>query len=183
MSTTPRLWTERLELRPLELADADAIQRLFPQWEVVRHLAAVTPWPYPADGARTFLREIVAPAVARGEEWAWSLRPRETGELIGCISLKTKPDDHRGFWLSPSWQGRGLMTEACRAVTEFWFDGLGFDVLRVHKAVANDASRRISEREGMRRVATGERDFVGGRLPAEVWEITAEEWRARRTAP
>ena len=48
---TPALCTERLLLRPLELADADAIQQLFPQWEVVRYLNALVPWPYPADGA------------------------------------------------------------------------------------------------------------------------------------
>jgi len=32
----------------------------------------------------------------------------------------------------------------------------------------------------MRIVATEERDFVSGRLPSEIWEITAEEWYARR---
>jgi hypothetical protein len=32
----------------------------------------------------------------------------------------------------------------------------------------------------MRVVATVERDYVCGRLPAEIWEITAEEWARRR---
>ena len=50
---TPTLYTERLILRPLELADAEAIQRLFPHWEVVRYLNALVPWPYPTDGALT----------------------------------------------------------------------------------------------------------------------------------
>jgi RimJ/RimL family protein N-acetyltransferase len=77
------------------------------------------------------------------------------------------------------WQRRGLATEACTAVTAFWFDVLGFPVLRVGKAVANEASRRISVREGMRIVASEERDFVSGRHPAEVWELTALEWRQR----
>jgi RimJ/RimL family protein N-acetyltransferase len=57
---------------------------------------------------------------------------------------------------------------------------LKFPVLRAPKAIANQASRRISESQGMRIVATEERDFVSGRLPAEIWEITAEEWHARR---
>ena len=26
-------------------------------------------------------------------------------------------------------------------------------------------------------IATLDRDYVSGRLPAEIWEITAEEWR------
>jgi RimJ/RimL family protein N-acetyltransferase len=55
-------------------------------------------------------------------------------------------------------------------------------VLRVPKAVENVGSRRISEKMGMRVVELKESDYVCGRLPTEVWEITAEEWRAfRRT--
>ena len=70
------------------------------------------------------------------------------------------------------------MTEACEAVTDYWFDVLKFPVLRVPKAIANTASRRISEKQGMRVIAVEERDYVSGRLPGEVWEITAEEWHA-----
>jgi RimJ/RimL family protein N-acetyltransferase len=72
------------------------------------------------------------------------------------------------------------MTEAVIAANDFWFDILGFGRLRVPKAVANAASRRISEKTGMRIVATEERDFVCGRLPSEIWEITADEWHAFR---
>jgi [ribosomal protein S5]-alanine N-acetyltransferase len=50
----------------------------------------------------------------------------------------------------------------------------------VAKALENEASRRISQKQGMRVVASVERDYVCGRLPAEIWEITAEEWRARK---
>ncbi len=38
------------------------------------------------------------------------------------------------------------MTEACEAVTDFWFNTLKFPVLRAPKAAANTASRRISEK-------------------------------------
>ncbi len=73
------------------------------------------------------------------------------------------------------------MTEASEVVTGYWFDVLGFPVLRVPKAVANRASRRISEKNGMRVLGVEERDHVGGRMPCEIWEITQEEWH-RRTA-
>jgi len=53
-------------------------------------------------------------------------------------------------------------------------------VLRVPKAIANAGSRRISEKQGMRVVAREDRDYVSGRLPSEIWEITAEEWRRHR---
>jgi ribosomal-protein-alanine N-acetyltransferase len=55
-------------------------------------------------------------------------------------------------------------------------------VLRVSKAILNAASRRISEKNGMRVVTTEERDHISGRFLSEVWEITADEWRARRKA-
>ncbi len=72
------------------------------------------------------------------------------------------------------------MTEACEAVTDFWFNTLHFPILRAPKAIANVASRRISEKQGMRLVATEDRDYVSGHFPAEIQEITAEEWRARK---
>ena len=75
---------------------------------------------------------------------------------------------------------QGLMSEACEAVTDYWFDVLKFPVLRAPKAVANEGSRRISEKQGMRIVWSGEREYVSGKLISEVWEITAQEWRARK---
>jgi RimJ/RimL family protein N-acetyltransferase len=92
-----------------------------------------------------------------------------------------KAENHnRGFWLGLPWQGQRLMSEACEAVTDYWFHILRFPVLRVPKAIANEASRRISARQGMRVVSSEERDFVAGRLRAEIWEITAEQWHGRR---
>ena len=96
------------------------------------------------------------------------------------LSLMDRPGDNRGFWLDPAWQGQGYMAEASTAVTDYWFDVLEKPVLQVPKARANDRSRRISEVTGMRVIATYERDYVSGRLLAEVWEITRDEWRARR---
>lgn len=178
---TPHLQTSRLLLRPLELADADQAQLLFPHWEIVRYLSNIVPWPYPPDGAYTYYRDAALPAMHRGEQWHWSLRLKtEPERLIGSISLLKGERTNRGFWLGLPWHGQGLMTEACEAVTDFWFNTLKFPVLRAPKAVANTASRRISERSGMRLVATEEHEFVSGRLPAEIWEITAEEWNARR---
>ena len=180
----PTLQTPRLTLRRLELADAEQVQTLFPKWEIVRYLTAQVPWPYPKDGAFQFYRDIALPAMERGDAWHWMLTFKNApGQVIGSIGLMKNQDANRGFWLGLPWQRRGLMTEACKAVTDYWFNTLKFPVLRVPKAIANTASRRISEREGMRVVAVEERNYVCGRLPTEIWEITAEEWRARQPAP
>lgn len=177
---TPVLQTPRLLLPPLALGDAPAVQALFPRWEVVRFLDASLPWPYPPDGALSFIRDKALPAMREGREWHWSIRPlAEPERLIGAISLRDTPDENRSFWLDPAWQGRGLMTEATTAVTDYWFETLGKPILRVSKASGNLASRRISESSGMRLVASDERDYVSGRLPTDYWEITREEWRRR----
>ena len=175
------LETPRLLLRPLALADAEQVQRIFPQWEVVQYLNAIVPWPYPPDGALTYYRDRALPAVERGDEWHWTLRLKTDPErIIGAIGLIRGDGDNRGFWIAPKWQRQGLMTEAVLAVNDYWFDVLGFTVLRAHKAIANTGSRRVSEKTGMRMVATEERNLVSGRLPGERWEITAEEWREFR---
>jgi RimJ/RimL family protein N-acetyltransferase len=178
---TDVLETERLILCPLQLEDAARAQVLFPHWEIVKYLNAIVPWPYPEDGALTYYRDVALPAEARGEQWHWTLRLKSAPEdMIGAIGLMQKGVDNRGFWLGLEWHGRGLMTEAAEAVTDYWFDVLGFAVLSASKAVGNTASRRISEKTGMRLVGMEMREYVSGRLPGEIWEITAEEWRARR---
>jgi [ribosomal protein S5]-alanine N-acetyltransferase len=180
-NSIPELQTARLLLRPTQLSDAPQLQATFPRWEIVRYLDRKVPWPYPPDGALTFLRDIALPATERGEQWLWNIRRKAEPEvMIGSITLATTENKNRGFWISPEWQGRGFASEACDAVTDYWFEVLKFPVLRAPKALANESSRRISQKQGMRVVAVQERDYVCGRLPSEIWEITAEEWRARK---
>jgi RimJ/RimL family protein N-acetyltransferase len=175
------LETERLLLRPLELTDAGPLQALFPQWEIVRYLTNRVPWPYPPDGAVTYIRDEALPSMERGEYWQWTLRLKSApGRIIGSVSLQTDENENRGFWLDPACQRQGLMSEAADVITDYWFDTLKFPVMRVPKAIPNLPSRRISEKQGMRVVALEDRDYVSGRFPTEIWEITAEEWKARR---
>lgn len=180
------LSTNRLLLRPLQIADAEQSQQLFPHWEIVQFLNAKIPWPFPADGTLTYYRDVAIPAMESGDEWHWTLRLKESpDQLIGAIDLLSKfrgaPEcASRGFWLALPFHGRGLMTEAVIAVNDYCFDVLGFRCLRVPKAIANATSRRISQKTGMRVIATEQQDFIAGTLPAEIWEITAEEWRLHK---
>ncbi len=177
----PTLHTARLVLRPISLDDAHQVQAIFPQWEIVRYLASHVPWPFPPDGVVTYYREIALPAMERGDGWHWTLRLKtEPDRILGAINLAKGDKENRGFWLAPAWQGQCLMSEACDCVTDFWFTVLKFPVLRVPKAIDNTSSRRISERQGMRVIALEDRDYVSGRLPSEIWEITRDEWLARR---
>ena len=84
---TPTLQTARL-IFVAALSDAPAIQRHFNNWNIIQHLASVVPWPYPEDGAETFIaRELER--VAGGEEiynWMLVLRGGD-GEAIGIFAF------------------------------------------------------------------------------------------------
>src|SRR5215472_1288673 len=131
-TVTPELTAPRLLLRPLELADAEQVQILFPHWEIVRYLANHVPWPYPADGALKYYRDQALLAIERGEEWHWTLRLRSAPLKIifGGVALMRKENNNRGFWLALPWHRQGLMSEACEVVTDYWFDVLNEPVLR-----------------------------------------------------
>ncbi|MCF8478948.1 MAG: GNAT family N-acetyltransferase [Rhodospirillum sp.] len=187
VSTTLPLDTPRLRLRPLTLADAPAIQRRFPRWDIVAFLNARVPWPYPENGAETYIRDIALPAMAERREWHWTLRFKDGAEgdrtdVLGVISLMRTEGDNRGFWLHPDWWGQGLMTEACAAVTAFWFEVLDQPVLRAPKAVGNIRSGRLSERTGMTLVGREDRPYVSGTHLSDIWELTRAQWRAQ-TSP
>jgi [ribosomal protein S5]-alanine N-acetyltransferase len=88
---TPIIQTRRLVLRPLTLADAPAIQRHFNNWNIIRNLASVVPWPYPDDGAETFIRLQLAKIAAGEEIYQWVLVLQSgDGEAIGNIHFRPR---------------------------------------------------------------------------------------------
>src|SRR5882724_75608 len=183
MPSTPVLKTPRLVLRPVRSKDVPVIQRRFPRWEIVQWLDAKVPWPYPPDGAATFVAACIE-EIARGEKSHWAIVPKSgPADLIGFINLW--PDDgvsrnQRGFWLDLDFQGHGLMTEAADCVTDYAFRELGWPHLWLSNAHSNHASRRIKEKQGARLVEMMMGRYVGGEASQMVWQLAREEWLARR---
>jgi RimJ/RimL family protein N-acetyltransferase len=179
---TPTLETARLILRPPRMADAPAVQKRFGRWEIVKHLNAVVPWPYPDDGAEQHLRRLIA-KVEAGESCAWMICLRDDpNDAIGIIELRSHEAagrDMRGFWLAQEYWGRGLMTEAADRVVDFAFRDLDWRQIWVTNAVDNTRSSAVKQRQGATLVEIVTGNFVAGELPKEVWRIDADEWLAR----
>jgi RimJ/RimL family protein N-acetyltransferase len=177
---TPVLETARLILRPLRQEDAIAIQKRVSKWDVVKYLETA-PWPYPDDGAETFLRDIALPAVAAGKEmnWALTLKGSTTpDEAVGLLSFSPegRATGNRGFWLDLDLHGQGLMTEAVVAFQDYVFDVLGHDKLQMSNAQSNAASRRVKQKTGARFVRLEEASFAHGETVSEWWEISKADW-------
>ena len=61
MISFPGFKTKRLILKPLSLDDIPSYERHFVDYEVIRHLSAVVPWPYPRNGVREFFQNVLLP--------------------------------------------------------------------------------------------------------------------------
>jgi len=75
------------------------------------------------------------------------------GAAVGGIGIEIGRDvfyraAEVGYWLGEPWWGRGIATEALRAVTEYAF--VTFDLCRLHAGVFewNPASMRVLEKAG-----------------------------------
>lgn len=182
-SAIPVLVTARLVLRPYRIEDVPRVQELFPNPNVVRYLASIIPWPYPEDGAATYLATIL-PKIEAQEEYHWAilLKGHEEEGLIGAIGLTpASEEDNRGFWLAEPFWGKGYMSEATTAVNDFAFDVLGMEFLLLNNAQPNLASHRLKESVGAEIIGIEEQDFVTGRFPSVKWKLTAEAWRKHRS--
>jgi [ribosomal protein S5]-alanine N-acetyltransferase len=180
---TPILQTQRLVLRPLCLTDAPAIQRHFNNWNIIRNLARVVPWPYPDDGAEAFIRREMAKIAAGEEIYQWVLALRQgDGEAIGSIRfqpLANAPKGNRGFWIAEPYWNRGLMTEAVASVNDFAFHTLGIESFYVCNAASNEASRRVKQKTGAEFVGIIELPHHNGQSRSEKWKVTREKWLGR----
>jgi RimJ/RimL family protein N-acetyltransferase len=175
------LETERLILRDVRLADPAAYTKNFAVYDIVRHLAAAIPWPYPQTGFADFIAGRIEPEQGK-TCWCWALYLKtDPAEPIGNIDLRWGDNkENRGFWLARQYWGHGYMTEATDAVTDYAFDVLGFERLIVSNAVGNTRSRRIKEKAGALWLRNEPFKFVDPALvEREVWELTKAAWKNR----
>ena len=180
---TPTLQTGRLILRPLALSDAPAIQRHFNNWNIIQNLTSVVPWPYPDDGAETFIK-LQLEKIAAGEQiyqWVLVLRSGD-GQAIGNIHFRPgvdAPKGNRGFWIAEPYWNEGLMTEAISSVNDFAFRTLAIESFYVCNVVSNVASRRVKQKTGAEFVGYIELAHHNGQSKSEKWIVTRESWLGR----
>jgi ribosomal-protein-alanine N-acetyltransferase len=183
ITITPTLQTARLILRPLAMSDASAIQRHFNNWNIIQHLAQNVPWPYPENGAETFIARELEKVAAGDESSNWMLVLRRgDGEAIGNIRFRPRSDDakgNRGFWLAERFWNQGLMSEAVSAVNDFVFRTLGIERFHACNAATNMASRRVKQKTGAEFVGYIELAHHSGQTLAEKWRVTRENWLRR----
>jgi RimJ/RimL family protein N-acetyltransferase len=134
-------------IRPWAEADADSLQRHANNRHVSMHLRDRFPFPYEMEQARTFLGWIAK----QPSPTVWAIEVN--GEAIGGIGIELHTDVERvsaeiGYWLGEAMWGRGIATEALKAVTAEAFKR--FDITRLYALPFADhaASVRVLEKAG-----------------------------------
>ena len=159
------LTTTRLTLRPPRMEDAAPMFAMYSDVEFMRY------WSFPA---MTRYEQAVDHLTRRIQgsgsdmDILWAIELSSTQEMIGTCCLfnadATSKHAEIGFGLHRAFWGKGLMTEAARAVVD-----CGFDLLQLHRIEAeidprNAASARVLERLG----------FVREGLLRERWIFNGE---------
>jgi len=85
-----------------------------------------------------------------------------------------------GYWLSESFQGKGLMTDAARAVVAYLFDELDLNRVEIHCAAGNVKSAAIPRRLGFTLEGTSrEGQLLNGRYQDILrFSMLKREWKA-----
>ena len=185
MPQLPTFHTDRLLLQGIRLEDADAYTKHFVDYEIISHLGATVPWPYPEGGVVDYFKKRILPQQGKNK-WVWGIfLLTNPEEIIGGVDLwRDGTPENRGFWLGKQFWGRGIMTEAVTPVMDYAFNELGFEKLIFANALGNTRSRRIKEKTGARLLRTEPAKYVDpAYTEREVWELTKEEWlKFRATA-
>ncbi|HEU4403612.1 MAG TPA: GNAT family protein [Candidatus Polarisedimenticolia bacterium] len=140
------LTLETCRIRSWRLADAPSLARHANGRGVWLNVRDRFPHPYTLADADRWIRR----AVETTPETQFAI---VVGEAVGGIGLEPKTDVERrsaeiGYWLGEPFWGRGIATEAVRAMTDFAFTH--FDLCRLEALVFewNPASARVLEKAG-----------------------------------
>jgi RimJ/RimL family protein N-acetyltransferase len=177
--------TERLLLRPFEERDLGGLFDLQSRPEVTRYL-------YWEPRSLVEVRESLAKKMsstqiaAEADILSVAVVDRAGGALIGDLTLIYLSAAHRhgeiGYVFHPDVHGRGLATEATRALVDLAFDQLGLHRVSARLDARNDRSAALLERLGLRREAhLRENEWVKGEWTDElIYAVLADEWPGSR---
>lgn len=128
-------------------SDVESLAKHANNKRVSMHLRDRFPYPYPIDAARTFLGWIGK----QTDPTVWAIEV--DGEAAGGIGIELNTDVERvsaeiGYWLGESVWGRGIATDALKAVTAEAFKR--FEITRLFAVPFADhrASIRVLEKAG-----------------------------------
>lgn len=150
MSSFPQLSTNRLTLRKVQAADLPFLIKYANNKTISNNLLNI-PHPYKEEDA-IFWMNFVLQGFKNKERYVFAIGLNETGEFIGAVGLHLNgrhDGAEMGYWLGEPFWGKGLMTEAVKAVLQFGFDELALNKIYATHFSNNIASGKVMIANGM----------------------------------
>ncbi|WP_431966055.1 GNAT family N-acetyltransferase [Actinacidiphila sp. bgisy160] len=147
------LRTERLLLRPFTPDDAHDTWASCADPETQRWLPL--PRPYTRKDATAWCTTGSHALRESGDGIHFAVAGPDDGRLLGTVGLKRTDwrvrTSEAGYWVAPWVRGRGVATEATRALAAWLLSDQGFQRLELRAATGNIASQRVAVKAGLRR--------------------------------
>ena len=174
-NTPVTLRTTRLLLRPFEITDVDDVCAYASDPDVARFRPL--PNPYTRNDALGFVRRQIQTDWSTDAEFAVVHRHH----VIGGLSLNVSAEHDRaelGYLLGKRWWGRGLATEAARAVLDWGFQRFNLYKVYARAHVDNRRSWRVLEKLGMSRegVLRGHWKMRNEHVDLVYYAVLRDEW-------
>lgn len=153
-SAFPVLTTDRLTLRPLRPSDAPDVLVFRSDWEVQKYNSPV----YTSVAEAEDLIERLRAEFEQQEGISWAVTLTSEDIVIGLFGFHHWSRHHRraeiGYDLARAYWGRGIASEALRAMLPFGFRRLDLHRIYANTIADNHESVRLLERLGFQREGT-----------------------------
>ncbi|MBH1942576.1 GNAT family N-acetyltransferase [Mobilitalea sibirica] len=148
---TMSIETDRLLLRRFLQSDAKS---MFHNWTNDEDVCKYMRWPKHKNINET--RDIIAGWINSYNKlsfYLWAITLKESDELVGSIVLfVVNENDHSGdvgYCLGKRYWGKGIATEALKAVLNYAFFKINFNRIETYHSINNPASGKVMQKCGM----------------------------------
>lgn len=147
METT--ISTEKLLLKPVELSDLQNMHNLRTNPQVAKYIKR------DLNKSPEEIRQFIE--MVRKNKYYFIIKTIDQNEFAGTITLWNinwnKKYAELGYELLPQFQGKGLMSEAVKALLKYAFNEMGIETIEAYTHRENVASKKLLERRGFKLVA------------------------------
>ena len=141
---------EHMRLVQLQPEQADRLFELTDQNR--EYLGEFLPWPpfvKSVDDSRKHIEETIQ---LRVDNRAYTYGIEVDGVIAGDVSIRNLNETEKipeiGYWMSADYAGKGLMTKAVRALTNYGLQSLALEKIIIRADPANVGSNKIAEKAG-----------------------------------
>ncbi|OKP74454.1 hypothetical protein A3844_08830 [Paenibacillus helianthi] len=172
-------------MRRYKEEDAESIFQVVSQHEIAETTIKL-PHPYPRQTVDWWIN-FVNENFDNGLAYEFGLFKKNTNDYIGNCGLVSVSKEHNngelGFFIQPDYWNTGFATEACQALIEFGFNGLGLERIHGRCMAKNIGSKRVMEKSGLMVEGLAKHEVLKWGIYEDIWHLglVRSEWLNRKT--